>query len=61
MQEQYAGQAIYAMATDSFVQECRRCGLRVTADAADPAIACVLVSYDNQLTLMIRSATSASF
>ena len=50
LQEQYAGQAIYAMATDSFAQECRRCGLRVTADAADPAIACVLVSYDNQLT-----------
>lgn len=49
MQEHYAGQHIYILATDSFTAECRQNGLQVTTDAADPAITCVLVSYDNAL------------
>lgn len=50
LKEQYAGQHIYALATDSFIQECRQNGLLVTTDASDKAITCVLVSYDNALT-----------
>lgn len=50
LKEHYAGQHIYALATDSFVKECRHNGLQVTTDAHDKAITCVLVSYDNALT-----------
>lgn len=50
LKEHYAGQHIYALATDSFVKECRRSGLQITTDAHDKAITCVLVSYDNALT-----------
>ncbi len=49
MKEHYAGQYIYALATDSFVKECRQNGLLITTDASDEAISCVLVSYDNAL------------
>lgn len=50
LKEHYAGQHIYALATDSFVKECRQNGLSITTDAHDQAITCVLVSYDNALT-----------
>lgn len=50
LQDRYAGQTIYALATDSFVKECRQNGLRLTTNAHDKTIACVLVSYDNALT-----------
>lgn len=50
LKEHYAGQHIYALATDSFVKECRQNGLHITTDPHDKAITCVLVSYDNALT-----------
>lgn len=49
LKEHYAGQHIYALATDSFIRECRQNGLQITTDASDKAITCVLVSYDNAL------------
>lgn len=49
LKEHYAGQVIYALATDSFLRECRQSGLNITTDASDQAITCVLVSYDNAL------------
>lgn len=50
LQDRYAGQTLYALATDSFVKECRHNGLHLTTNAHDPAITGVLVSYDNALT-----------
>lgn len=50
LQDRYAGQTLYALATDSFVKECRHNGLHLTTNARDPAITGVLVSYDNALT-----------
>lgn len=50
LQDRYADKTIYALATDSFVKECRQNGLHLTTDARDKTIACVLVSYDNALT-----------
>ena len=50
LQEHYAGQHIYALATDSFLKECRHSGLQITTNARDKAITCVLVSYDSALT-----------
>ena len=50
LQERYAGQHIYALATDSFLKECRHSGLQITTNARDKAITCVLVSYDSALT-----------
>ena len=38
------------MGTKSLLRELKRNGIRVTTDCLDPEIACVLVSYDNQLT-----------
>lgn len=43
-----AGKLIYGLATESFLQECRENGLRITT-SLQPGIDCVLVSYDNQL------------
>ena len=39
---------IYGLTTDSFLQECRENGLRITT-SLQSGIDCVLVSYDNQL------------
>ena len=50
LQEHYAGQHIYALATDSFLKECRHSGLQITTNARDKTITCVLVSYDSALT-----------
>lgn len=43
-----ADKLIYGLATDSFLQECRENGIRITT-RLEPGIDCVLVSYDNQL------------
>lgn len=46
----YAQETIYVLGTESLMGELRQQGLRVTCDPEDPTIACVLASYDNQLT-----------
>lgn len=50
LKKNYAGKLIYVMGTKSLLRELKRNGIRVTVDCTDPDIACVLVSYDNQLT-----------
>ncbi len=50
VKEHYADRPVYLLATESFAEECRAGGIRLTDDPSDPEIACVLVSYDNQLT-----------
>ncbi|MGN0153323.1 MAG: HAD-IIA family hydrolase [Lachnospiraceae bacterium] len=46
----YANQLIYVMGTHSFIRELKKNHIRVTTDCKDEEIACVLVSYDSQLT-----------
>ena len=50
LKQHYEGKLIYVMGTKSLMRELKRNGIRVTVDCQDPEIACVLVSYDNQLT-----------
>lgn len=50
LKKNYEGKLIYVMGTKSLLRELKRNGIRVTVDCLDPEIACVLVSYDNQLT-----------
>lgn len=50
LKKNYAGKLIYVMGTKSLMRELKRNHIRVTTDCMDPEIACVLVSYDNQLT-----------
>lgn len=50
LKKHYEGKLIYVMGTKSLMRELKRNGIRVTVDCQDPEIACVLVSYDNQLT-----------
>ena len=50
LKKHYDGALIYVMGTKSLLRELKRNGIRVTTDCLDPEIACVLVSYDNQLT-----------
>lgn len=50
LKKHYPGQLIYVLGTVSLMREMKRNGIRVTADCRDPEIACVVVSYDNQLT-----------
>lgn len=50
LKKNYPGKLIYVMGTKSFVRELKKNKIRVTTDCMDEDIACVLVSYDNQLT-----------
>lgn len=50
LKKHYDGKLIYVMGTKSLLRELKRSKIRVTVDCMDPEIACVLVSYDNQLT-----------
>lgn len=50
LKKNYDGKLIYVMGTKSLMRELKRNKIRVTTDCMDPEIACVLVSYDNQLT-----------
>ena len=50
LKKNYDGKLIYVMGTKSLMRELKRNRIRVTTDCMDPGIACVLVSYDNQLT-----------
>ena len=50
LKKHYEGKLIYVIGTKSLMRELKRNGIRVTVDCQDPEIACVLVSYDNQLT-----------
>lgn len=46
----YSGKLIYVLGTKSFIRELKKNEIRVTTDCEDKDIACVLISYDNQLT-----------
>lgn len=50
LKKHYANRLIYVVGTDSFLQELRQNGIQITTDANEEQIACVLISYDNQLT-----------
>lgn len=50
LKQKYDGKLIYVLGTRSFQRELKRSGIRITDDCEDREIACVLVSYDNQLT-----------
>lgn len=50
LKKEYPGELIYVLGTRSFICELKREHIRVTTDCDDEDIACVLVSYDNQLT-----------
>lgn len=50
LKKHYDGKLIYVMGTKSFIRELKKNKIRVTTDCQDENIACVLVSYDNQLT-----------
>ena len=50
LKKNYEGKWIYVMGTDSFIDELKRSNIRVTTDCEQKNIACVLVSYDCQLT-----------
>ena len=49
LKKHYDGKLIYVLGTKSFLRELKKNHIRVTIDCMDPDIACVLVSYDNQL------------
>ncbi|MDO5521741.1 MAG: HAD-IIA family hydrolase [bacterium] len=50
LKKHYENQLIYVVGTDSFIKELKHHQIRVTTDAHNTEIGCVLVSYDNQLT-----------
>lgn len=50
LQARHGGRLLYLLATRSFARACREQGLRITDNPRDPDIACVVVSYDNELT-----------
>lgn len=50
LKKNYSNQLIYVMGTKSFIRELKRNHILVTTDCEDKNIACVLVSYDSQLT-----------
>lgn len=50
LKKHYPDKLIYVLGTRSFLRELKKNRIRVTADWEDEDIACVLVSYDNQLT-----------
>lgn len=50
LKQNYKDQVIYVLGTDSLIEELRRHHIKVTTDCHREDIACVLVSYDNQLT-----------
>lgn len=50
LKKHYDGKLIYVMGTKSLLRELKKNKIRVTTDCMDEDIACVLVSYDNQLT-----------
>ncbi|MDD6070335.1 MAG: HAD-IIA family hydrolase [Clostridiales bacterium] len=50
LKKNHSGELIYVMGTTSFIRELRRNHIRVTTDCTDSEIACVLISYDSQMT-----------
>ncbi|MDD3278041.1 MAG: HAD-IIA family hydrolase [Lachnospiraceae bacterium] len=50
LKKHYPNQLIYVLGTKSFIRELKRNQIQVTTDCQDLGIACVLISYDNQLT-----------
>ncbi|HIT91050.1 MAG TPA: HAD-IIA family hydrolase [Candidatus Merdenecus merdavium] len=50
LKKYYSGKQIYVMGTESFIRELKKNQIRVTTDCRDENIACVLISYDNELT-----------
>lgn len=50
LKRNYDGKLIYVMGTKSLMRELKKNKIRITTDYLDPEIACVLVSYDNELT-----------
>ena len=50
LKEHYPGQLIYVMGTKSFIRELKKNQISVTTDCEDEEIACVLISYDDELT-----------
>ena len=50
LKKHYPEKLIYVMGTKSFLRELKKNKIRVTIDCMDEDIACVLISYDNQLT-----------
>lgn len=50
LQQKHAGELIYVLGTESFLDELRRNQIRVTTDWTREEIGCALISYDNQLT-----------
>lgn len=50
LKKNYPNQLIYVMGTKSFIRELKRNHIPVTTDCEDKNIACVLISYDSQLT-----------
>lgn len=46
----YSERLIYVVGTESFLQELKKNQIEITTDYREKQIACVLVSYDNQLT-----------
>lgn len=50
LKQNYNGKLIYVLGTRSFQRELQKNQIRITDDCEDEEIACVLVSYDNQLT-----------
>lgn len=50
LKKNYPNKLIYVMGTKSFIRELKRNHIQVTTDCEDREIACVLVSYDSQLT-----------
>lgn len=50
LKKHYPEKLIYVMGTKSFLRELKKNKIRVTTDCMDEDIACVLISYDNQLT-----------
>ena len=50
LKKYHAGDLIYVLGTCSFIRELKKNQIRVTTDCEDEGIACVVVSYDNQLT-----------
>ncbi len=50
LKKNYKNQVIYVLGTESLIQELKQHQIKVTTDCRRKDIACVLVSYDNQLT-----------
>ena len=50
LKKYYYDKLVYVLGTKSFIRELKKNGIQVTTDCQDEKIACVVISYDNQLT-----------